>query len=181
MRFYVLLFSVFFKIGAFTFGGGYAMLPLIEAEVVHKRRWIDAKEFLDLVAVSQAAPGIMAVNVSIFIGYKLRGLPGAVVATLGAALPSFLIILLIALFFRNFRNNETAARIFMGIRPAVVALIAVPVLQLSRAGGINKRTVWIAVVSAGLVWLAHVSPAYIIIGAGFGGWLWGRVSHRGGV
>lgn len=178
MNLYVVLFYIFFKIGAFTFGGGYAMLPLIEAEIVHKRGWIDPKEFLDLVALAQSAPGIMAVNIAIFVGYKLKGVSGAVICTLGAALPSFIIILLIALFFRNFRDNETVGRVFKGIRPAVVALIAVPVFQLAKKSGMNRYTCWIAPATALLVWLFHVSPAYIILLAVLGGWVWGVLVQR---
>ena len=98
-------FTTFFKIGAFTLGGGYAMIPIIEREVVERHKWVDKEEFLDLIAISQSCPGVFAVNMSIFIGYKLRQMRGAVCATLGTALPSFLIILLIAMFFVRFQDN----------------------------------------------------------------------------
>ena len=174
MRIFFSLFWIFAKIGLFTLGGGYAMLPLIEAEIVDKHHWIDKKEFLDLTAMAQAAPGILAVNMAIFIGYKLAGLPGAVVTTLGAALPSFIIILLIALFFHNFRQNETVIRIFMGIRPVVVALIAVPVLRLSKTAGITWRRAWFPLLCALAVWLGRVSPVYVVLLAGLSGWLFCR-------
>lgn len=171
MKIYVSLFFIFFKIGLFTLGGGYAMLPLIEAEIVHKRGWINHKEFLDLTAMAQAAPGVLAVNMAIFVGYKLRSLAGAVMATLGTVLPSFLIILIIALFFRGFRQNPVVARIFTGIRPAVVALIAVPVFTLARAAGVTWKSAWFPALCALAVWWGKVSPVYIVLAAGLGGWL----------
>lgn len=174
MNIYLDLFSTFAKIGAFTIGGGYAMLPLIEEEVVNKKKWIDSKDFLDLVAIAQSAPGVFAVNISIFIGYRLRKAKGAIVATLGSILPSFLIILLIALFFQEFKDNEYVERIFKGIRPAVVALIAAPTFRLAKSANINRNTFWIPVVSALLIWLLGVSPIYIIIAAGIGGYVYGR-------
>ena len=122
MNIYLESFGIFFKIGAFTIGGGYAMVPLIENEIVTKRKWIAQDDFIDLLAISQSAPGILAVNISIFIGYKLRGIRGSIVTALGTILPSFIIILAIALFFHNFKDNPIVERIFKGIRPAVVAL-----------------------------------------------------------
>ncbi len=174
MKDYFSLFWIFAKIGTFTLGGGYAMLPLIERELVDKKSWLDRGEFLDCVAVAQAAPGILAINVAILSGYKMKGFWGSTAASLGAALPSFIIILLIALFFHGYQDNPTVRRIFMGIRPAVVALIAVPVFNLAKTAGINYRTVWIPVVCAVLVWLLKVSPVYIVLAAGLGGWLYAR-------
>ena len=164
------LFFIFAKIGTFTLGGGYAMLPLMERELVDKRAWVSRADFLDLVAVAQAAPGILAVNMAIFTGYKLARTRGAVWAALGAVLPSFLIILWIALFFHAYQNNSWVVRIFKGVRPAVVALIAVPVLRLAKTAKITYKTVWLAVAAALLVWALHVSPVYVIIFAGLGGW-----------
>lgn len=174
MKTYFTLFFIFFKIGLFTLGGGYAMLPLIEAEIVTKRGWINNREFLDLTAMAQAAPGVLAVNMAVFVGYKLRSLPGALMTTLGAALPSFLIILAVALFFRDFRQNPVIARIFTGIRPAVVALIAVPVFTLARAAGVTWKSAWFPVLCALAVWWGKMSPAYVVLLAGLGGWLFCR-------
>ena len=115
MNIYWNSFRTFFRIGLFTIGGGYAMIPLIEADVVDKNKWVAREDFLDLMAIAQSCPGIFAVNMSIFIGYKLKGVPGSVVCALGTILPSFLIILGIALFFQQFRDNETVQRIFKGI------------------------------------------------------------------
>ena len=124
MNIYFEAFGIFFKIGAFTIGGGYAMVPLIENEIVTKRKWITQDDFINLLAISQSAPGILAVNISIFIGYKLKGIPGSIITALGTILPSFIIILAIALFFHNFQDNVIVERIFKGIRPAVVAPVS---------------------------------------------------------
>ena len=166
------LFTIFFKIGAFTIGGGYAMIPLIEAEIVTKKGWVTKEDFLDLLAIAQSAPGVFAVNIAIFIGYRLRGVRGCLVTALGAILPSFLIILCIALFFLRFKENPTIEAIFRGIRPAVVALIAAPTFNLAKAAKINRYTIWIPIISALLIWLLGFSPIWIILLAGIGGYGW---------
>lgn len=166
------LFTIFFKIGAFTIGGGYAMIPLIEAEIVTKKGWVTKEDFLDLLAIAQSAPGVFAVNIAIFIGYRLRGVRGCLVTALGAILPSFLIILCIALFFLRFKENPTVEAIFRGIRPAVVALIAAPTFNLAKAAKINRYTIWIPIISALLIWLLGFSPIWIILLAGIGGYVW---------
>ena len=171
MRIYFQLFGIFFKIGAFTIGGGYAMVPIIEDEIVTKRKWISKEDFVDLLAIAQSAPGILAVNISIFIGYKLKGVQGAVVSTLGTVLPSFLIILLIAMFFQSFKNNIYVEKMFKAIRPAVVALIAAPTFSMAKTAKISKYTIWIPIVSALLIWLMDVSPVWIIAVAGIGGFI----------
>ena len=166
-------FATFFRIGLFTLGGGYAMIPLIEAEVVDKRQWVSKEQFLDLIAIAQSCPGVFAINISTFIGYKLRKTPGALSCALGTALPSFLIILAIAIFFHQFEDNPVVAAMFRGIRPAVVALIAVPTFNLAKQAKLNLFTIWIPVVSALLIWLLGVSPIWIIIAAALGGYLYG--------
>ena len=168
---FLVYFSTFFKIGLFTFGGGYAMIPLIESEVVEKHRWVTKEEFVDLIAIAQSCPGVFAINISTFIGYKLRRTAGAVSCALGTALPSFLIILLIAMFFRQFEDNPVVAAMFRGIRPAVVALIAVPTFKMARQAKLNRYTFWIPIVSALLIWLLGVSPIYIILVAALGGYI----------
>lgn len=168
------LFKTFFHIGLFTIGGGYAMIPLIEAKVVNEKQWISREELLDLIAVAQSCPGVFAVNIAIFIGYKLRGTWGAVMSTLGCALPSFLIILSIALFFRQFQDNPWVARAFRGIRPCVVALIALPTFKMAQAAKINRYNIWIPALGAFLIWMFGVSPIWVIAAAGFGGWLYGK-------
>lgn len=166
-------FSTFFKIGMFTLGGGYAMIPIIEEEVVNKHQWVSKEDMLDLIAVAQSCPGVFAINISIFIGYKLRKTRGALVTALGTALPSFLIILAIAIFFHQFEDNKVVAAMFRGIRPAVVALIAVPTFNLAKSAHLNRYTLWIPIVSALAIWLLGVSPIWIIILAGVGGYLYG--------
>ncbi len=159
------LFSVFFKIGAFTFGGGWAMISIIEKEVVEKKSWLGKEEFIDALAVSQSLPGIMAVNISIFTGNKQAGFKGALAATLGTVLPSFVMILAIALFFTRIYNEPYMIAIFNGIRPAVVALIVIPVFTTAKSSKITWRNCWIPIVGALLIWLVGVSPVYIILGA----------------
>ncbi len=178
MNIYLESFGIFFKIGAFTIGGGYAMIPLIENEIVTKRQWIAKEDFLDLLAISQSAPGILAVNISIFIGYRLRGVRGSMVTALGTVLPSFIIILLIAMFFQNFKDNEIVERFFKGIRPAVAALIAAPTFTMAKSAKINRYNVWIPIVSALLIWQLKLSPIWIIVVAGVGGYFWGRYTAK---
>ena len=177
MIFYINSFGTFFKIGLFTIGGGYAMVPLIEEEIVNKKQWIAKEDFIDLLAIAQSVPGVFAVNLSIFIGYKLRKFPGALAMALGTILPSFLIILGIALFFQRFKEYEAVENIFKGIRPAVVALIAAPTFNMAKSAKINKYNVWIPIVSALLIWLLGVSPVYIIALAGVGGFIFGKLKH----
>lgn len=167
-------FKTFFKIGAFTLGGGYAMISIIENEVVDKQRWIGKEEFIDLIAIAQSCPGVFAVNISIFIGYKLRKTPGALCTSLGTALPSFLIILFIALFFHQFMDIAWVAAMFRGIRPAVVALIAVPTFTLAKNAKINLANCWIPIVTALLIAYLGVNPIYVLIAAAAGGYLYGK-------
>lgn len=171
------LFTTFFRIGLFTFGGGYAMVPLIERDVVEKNGWVGKDNFIDLLAVAQSAPGVFAVNMAVFIGYRLRGKRGALAASLGCVLPSVAIILIIALFFRSFRHIEVVNNIFMGIRPVVVALIAVPVFNVAKSARLGWSTVWIPVVAAFLIVALGVSPIYVIIVAGVAGYVWGRMGR----
>ena len=166
-------FKTFFKIGIFTLGGGYAMIPLIEVEVVKRTQWVSKDEMLDLIAIAQSCPGVFAINIATFIGYKLRKTRGAICTTLGTALPSLLIILAIAIFFSQFKENKIVAAIFRGIRPAVVALIAVPTFRLGQRAKLNRYTVWIPVVCAIAIWALGVSPIYIILVAGLAGYLYG--------
>lgn len=157
------LFLVFFKIGAFTFGGGYAMIPLIKNEVVGKRNWLNDDEFIDMLAIAQSMPGPISLNTAIFVGSKRLGFRGSLVSGLGIILPSFVVILLIAIVFIQFKNNPVVERIFKGIRPAVVALIAAPLFSLGKAARISLKTIWIPIVVALSVWLLGVSPIYIVI------------------
>lgn len=155
------------------------MIPLIEKDVVERNGWVTKEEFVDLLAVAQSAPGVFAVNISIFIGYKLQKQRGAIAAAFGCVVPSVIIILLIAMFFNGFRENEVVNNVFKGLRPAVVALIAAPVFSLAKSARIGWTNVWIPLLSALLIVAMGVSPVYIIMLAVIGGVVWGRV--KGGV
>lgn len=157
------LFLTFSKIGAFTIGGGYAMLSVIENEVVDRRKWIPREDFLDLVVLAQTAPGILAVNISILTGNKIAGRKGAIVSAFGAVLPSFISIILIAMFFTRFQDNVWVRKAFSAIRPAVIALIAVPVFSLAKTAGIDWKKAFIPVAVALLIWRLKVSPIYLIL------------------
>lgn len=172
------MFFTFVKIGSFTFGGGYAMIPLIQKEVVENKKWIDKNEFIDMLAMAQSAPGVMAINTAIFIGYKIRGFKGSLVTAFGTALPSFLIILLIAMVFTNFRENETVERIFKGIRPAVVALIAAPLYSMAKSAGVNWKNIFIPIAAVLLIWLLNISPIWIVLAAIIGGIIYGSYQSK---
>lgn len=169
---YLKLFISFFKIGAFTFGGGWAMIPLIEREVVDKQNWIKREDFVDALAIAQSLPGVLAVNISILIGNKLRGLKGCLMATLGTILPSFLIILAIAIWFVQTYDNPVVERIFKGIRPAVVALIVFPVFSTAKTARINIKTVIIPIIVALSIWLGGISPIWFVLLGAIGGILY---------
>ena len=169
---YLKLFISFFKIGAFTFGGGWAMIPLIEREVVDKQNWIIREDFVDALAIAQSLPGVLAVNISILIGNKLRGLKGCLTATLGTILPSFLIILAIAIWFVQTYDNPVVERIFKGIRPAVVALIVSPVFSTAKTARINIKTVIIPIIVALSIWLGGISPIWFVLLGAIGGILY---------
>ncbi len=177
------LFATFFKIGAFTFGGGWAMISIIEREIVDKHHWIEREEFIDLLAISQAIPGILAVNIASSIGDRLRGMKGSIAASLGTILPSFLIILAIAIFLtpETIKNNRTLSAIFMGIRPCVVALIIAPVLTSAKSAKLTLKTVWIPIIVALMISLdmgtASSPILYIVLGA-VGGYMCWWLSRR---
>lgn len=156
------IFTVFAKIGAFTIGGGYAMIPIIQAEM-SRRGWIPEEDLPDIVALSQSAPGVMAVNISIFAGHKLRGVKGSIAATLGSITPSFLIILAIAVFFTAFKDNPWVERAFKGIRPVVISLIAVPMVNMARKSCKSWWAWLLAIAALVLVAFLNVSPIFIIL------------------
>lgn len=162
MTSYWQIFLTFAKIGAFTIGGGYAMLPIIQNEIVRKG-WLKEEDFTDIVALAQSAPGLLAVNISIFTGHKLRGTKGSIIATLGSILPSFIIILAIAMLFSGYQDNPIVVKIFKGIRPVTVALIAVPMINMAKKA--NKK--WWAWLLSGtvlvLVAFLDISPIYILL------------------
>ena len=155
------LFGVFAKMGAFTIGGGYAMLPLIEQEMT-SRGWISREDIQDIIVLAQSAPGILAVNMAIYTGHKIKGLPGSIVAAVGAVLPSLLIILLIAMFFTEFKDNDIVRRIFQGVRPAAVALILTAGVRMAGTACSAWWTWLLVAASALLVAFLKVSPIWII-------------------
>ena len=163
------LFSIFFKIGAFTLGGGYAMIPLIEREIVVNKKWISAKDFIDMLALAQAAPGVIAINTAIFVGYKIKGVKGSIVTALGCALPSFIIILVVAMVFTDIKDNEIVNRVFKGIRPVIVALIAAPVWKMAKSANVTWKTAFIPILAALLIWGLGLSPVIVIVAAIIGG------------
>ena len=175
---YCELFYSFLKIGTFTVGGGYAMIPLMEEELVDKRQWMSREEFLDQLALSQSMPGVLAVNMATGLGYRLRGMWGAVSAIAGNIVMPIVFILVLALLFREFRDNVYVERFFMGVRPAVVALIAAPVFRLGQSAKIGWKDCWIPIVAALLIWLFDVSPILIILAAVALGFAYGRIVNK---
>jgi chromate transporter len=161
MRELLTMFGSFFKIGLFTFGGGYAMVPIIQREVIDHRGWIDRDEFVELLTLAQSAPGPIALNTSVFVGYKVRGYAGALAALLGVVVPAFTVILIVAIYFAQFRENVYVNAAFKGMRPAVVALIVSPIVSLSRGMGAWKYVLAAAV--ALFVWWSGVSPIWLIV------------------
>lgn len=160
----------FLKIGAFTFGGGYAMIPIIQHEVIVRRRWIAEQEFVDMLTLAQTAPGPISLNTAVFVGYKCRGFMGALMAILGVILPSFLVILCVAMFFSEVRDNRWVDAAFKGMRPAVVALIVAPIVGLMR--GMRSASIAIAAATALVVWHFAISPVWLLIIAAVVGVVW---------
>lgn len=189
------IFWSFFKVGTFTIGGGYAMLPLMQRELVDKHRWLTEEEFLDQVALSQAMPGVFAVNMAAMTGQRLRGAAGSAVAIVGNILMPIVFILLLAMFFRSFRSNVYVERIFLGLRPCVVALIAAPVFTLfksekrkakSETDSVSHFSLFafhfslylIPILSALLIWLLGVNPILIVLAAALLGLLYSKLKVK---
>jgi chromate transporter len=158
------IFWSFLKIGAFTFGGGYAMIPLIQHEVINRRGWLSEEEFVELLTIAQTAPGPIALNTAVFVGYKFHGYWGALAAVLGVVVPSFAIILVVAMFFAGIRNNVWVDAAFKGMRPAVVALIVAPVVSLSR--NLSWWKLVMAALIAVLIWHWGFSPIWFLLVGG---------------
>ena len=165
------LFWTFCKIGALTFGGGYAMLPLIQREIVENKKWSTEKEILDYYAVGQCTPGVIAVNTATFIGYKLKGIIGGIVATLGVIFPSIVIILIIATFLQNFADLAIVQSAFAGIRVAVVALIITTVVKLIKSSIKDYLGVIIAIIAFVISAFIGLSPGYVVIAAALTGFI----------
>ena len=172
------LFFTFMKIGAFTLGGGYAMLSMVEKAVVDQKKWIASDEFWDMIAIIQSLPGVFAVNTALYVGQKVAGRKGAFASMLGAILPSIVIILLLATVFREFRDNPVVERIFKGIRPCVVALILAPSLRMIKSAKLTWKTAIIPILAVFLIWWCKISPAYVILTAIAGSLIYALIIER---
>ncbi|MFI3281756.1 MAG: chromate transporter [Rikenellaceae bacterium] len=170
------LFSTFLKIGIFTFGGGYAMIPLIEREIIEKRGWLPKKEFLDLLTIAQSAPGPIALNTAVFIGYKSRGYKGAFASLIGVVAPSFTILLIVALYFTHIRDNKIVDAAFKGMRPAVIALIMAPIISLVKP--MKPLHIAIAIVAAAALWYFAFSPVYLLFASAIIGVVWAYLTSK---
>lgn len=168
---YLQLFGSFFKIGGLTFGGGYAMIPIIQHEIIHNRKWISSEEFIELLALAQTSPGPISLNTAVFVGYKIHGFKGAITAMLGTILPAFTIILIIAMFFVDYDKYPLVESAFRGMRPAVVALIAAPVYNMAK--GMGWQRIVLALCVAVVVGFLGVSPIYFLLLGAVGGILYG--------
>ena len=157
------LFLIFLKIGTFTIGGGFTMFPFLEDEIVDKHKLMAKQEFYDLTAICQSAPGVVAVNMAVYIGQKLYGWKGAFVATLGAVLPSFVIILLIAILFNNFAHLEIVKKIFSGMRPSAIALLTITTIRIFKNTGINIRNCVILTIVVLCILCFKISPVYLML------------------
>ncbi|MGC8972456.1 MAG: chromate transporter [bacterium] len=160
------IFTVFFKIGAFTWGGGYAMLPLIKSEVVEKKNWLTSEDFIDGIAISQSLPGPIAINTATFVGYKLCGIFGSIVALAGAILPSFLSILIIAMFFLRFREFKVVQNFFKGANPAIIALIVSAVIDIGKSALKRYREIIISLILFFLLIYFRIHPILAILTSG---------------
>ncbi len=172
------LFFSFFKIGAFTLGGGYAMLSMVEKAVVDQKKWIPNDEFWDMIAVVQSLPGVFAVNTALYVGHRVAGTKGAFAAMLGAIIPSITIILLLATVFREYRDQPVVERIFKGIRPCVVALILAPSLRMIKSAKVTWKTAIIPIATVFLIWWCKISPAYVILAAIAGSLIYALIIRR---
>lgn len=170
------LFLSFMKIGLFSFGGGLAMIPMIKREIIEKRSWIEEKNFLELLTLAQSAPGPIVLNTSVFVGYRIGGYRGALASIIGVIIPSFVIILLIAIFFAGVKHNPWVAAAFNGMRPAVVALIVTPIFSLTN--GMGFKRIVLAIAAAVTIWYFGVSPIYCILVGALGGVLYALVKKR---
>lgn len=178
MKRYIQLLLVFMQLGVCTFGGGYAMLSLLQKIVVEKYHWVSEEELMDYYAIGQCTPGIIAINTSTFIGYKLAGVLGALVATLGFAIPSICIILVIAAFVQNFADLEIVAHAFAGIRVCVCVLILDAVIKLGKKALVNKTSIVIFLVVAALAVLTDISTIILVLASGAAGYLLYRIGGK---
>ena len=161
---YLSLFLTFLMIGAFTFGGGYAMIPVIQREIVDRHHWLEADDLLEMLAVSESTPGPIAVNSATYVGYRIGGVPGAALATLGVILPAFVIISLLSLALDAFSHLKAVRYAFMGIRACVLALILKAFISMFRQCPKDLLSLLIMAAAAGIVTFTGISPIYVILG-----------------
>lgn len=174
MNVYIESFKTFFKISTSTLGGGYDIAPLAKKEFVEKKGWMNKQEFSDVVTLSQAIPGVFAINLSLYIGHRIKGVAGSLCCVMGTTIPLFLIILSIAMILVHLQDSPTIQSIFKGIRPAVVAMISIACFRLIKETAVNFTNIWIPIFSALLIWLMGISPIYIILAVCIGGLLYGK-------
>jgi chromate transporter len=163
------IFITFFKISPVTFGGGYAMIPLIEREVVEKRNWIQPKDITDIFAVSESVPGAIAINSATFIGFRLAGVPGAIAAMAGVLLPAFCIVLLLSIFFLKVQDNPKIEAAFISIRATIVALITYAAIKIGKTAVVDKTTVALIGITVAVMYFVHIHPILLILGGGIVG------------
>ena len=168
------LFRAFFTIGALTFGGGYAMLPMLEREIVSRHKWVTSEELLNYFAIGQCTPGVIAVNTATFVGYKVKGIIGGIIATLGVVAPSILIITVIALVLQNFMDIGWVQHAFAGIRVAVCALITASVVKLFKSNVKQHWHIALAVIAFVVVALLKLSPVYVVVACAVLSFIFGK-------
>lgn len=161
------IFVTFFKIGLFTFGGGYAMIPLIEYEVVERHHWIESKDILDIIAIAGATPGVLSVNTVTFVGYRVAGFAGALVGTIGMIIPSYVIICIIAIFYQQFKSLEWVGYAFGGIRAGVIVLLIGAVVEMGKKSDYTSITVFILVIAFILATFTEINIIFLLLGGAF--------------
>ncbi|MGL5440232.1 MAG: chromate transporter [Filifactoraceae bacterium] len=162
MRLLLQVVWIFTKIGMFTIGGGYAMIPEIKRQIVNKNNWITDEEFLDIIAITQSMPGPIAVNVAFVVGYKLRGLLGGLLASVGAVFPSLVMMIGVAIGYREIRDNEYVIAAFKGIKPVVVALVFLGTFSLAKTAKISIKNFYVPAIVSSMILFLGVSPLWIL-------------------
>ena len=172
------LYIAWFKMGLFTFGGGYAMLPMIQRDVVEKKKWATEDEIMDYYAIGQCTPGIIAVNTATFVGYKIKGIAGGIIATLGVVSPSLIIITIIAAFLTNFQDIAIVQQALSGIRISVCILMSVSIYKLAKKSVTNIFGITLCVIAFVMSYFTSVSTVLLVVVAGICGIIKGRISHE---
>ena len=163
------LYITFFKIGMTTFGGGYAMVPLIHRDIVEEKCWIEEKEFLESIALTNSLPGPLATNCAVYTGYRIKGYLGSFMAVLGIITPSIIIILTLAIFLTRFNENKYVVKVFNGLRPAVVGLIGYALIKMAVANGLTIFNISMAIIIFSFVFFLHINPVWAILAAALSG------------